>query len=91
MLCGIFYWEFGQSGTSRYSIIVIMGQVCPFFCLVCSEQSAYLALLIDLGKVLAGIQVPPHDYFEFDAFLLNLGYPYVEETENEVYRRHLRG
>jgi len=45
----------------------------------------------DLGKVLAGIQVPPPDYPEFDAFLLNLGYPYVEETENEVYRRHLRG
>jgi threonine dehydratase len=45
----------------------------------------------DVGKVLAGIQVPPSDYGEFDKFLQNLGYTYVEETDNEVYHRHLRG
>lgn len=44
----------------------------------------------DLGKVLAAIQVPPSDAKEFDGFLNNLGYPYVEETENEVYKRYLR-
>ncbi|KZT10812.1 threonine dehydratase I [Laetiporus sulphureus 93-53] len=44
----------------------------------------------DLGKVLAGIQVPPEESHEFAAFLSNLGYPYVEETQNEVYRRYLR-
>jgi len=44
----------------------------------------------DLGKVLAGIQVPPSDSSAFDAFLNNLGYPYVEETENDVYKRYLR-
>lgn len=46
---------------------------------------------IDLGKVLAGIQVPPNEAAEFDGFLNTLGYPYVEETENEVYKRYLRG
>ncbi|KAJ7084428.1 tryptophan synthase beta subunit-like PLP-dependent enzyme [Mycena belliarum] len=45
----------------------------------------------DLGKVLAGVQVPPSDYDAFDTFLAALGYPYVEETENPVYKRYLRG
>ena len=45
----------------------------------------------DLGKVLAGIQVPPNESEQFDVFLSNLGYPYVEETQNEVYIRHLKG
>jgi threonine dehydratase len=44
-----------------------------------------------LGKVLAGIQVPPSDYDEFGEFLRKLKYTYVEETENEVYKRFLRG
>ncbi|KAF8070485.1 tryptophan synthase beta subunit-like PLP-dependent enzyme [Lyophyllum atratum] len=34
----------------------------------------------DLGKVLAGIQVPPQDYAAFDAFLEKLNFTYVEET-----------
>lgn len=46
--------------------------------------------VIDLGKVLAGIQVPPEDASAFEDFLGNLGYPYVEETGNEVYKRYLR-
>ncbi|KXN92453.1 Threonine dehydratase, mitochondrial [Leucoagaricus sp. SymC.cos] len=45
----------------------------------------------DLGKVLAGIQVPPSDYEAFDAYLQKLDYAYVEETNNPVYRRYLRG
>jgi len=47
--------------------------------------------ITDLGKVLAGIQVPPTESADFDGFLQTLGYPYVEETENEVYKRYLRG
>lgn len=47
---------------------------------------------LDLGKVLAGIQVPPSDYSAFDSFLKQeLDYSYVEETDNPVYRRYLRG
>ena len=46
---------------------------------------------LDLGKVLAGIQVPQEQYEKFDEFLEKLGYPYVEETNNEVYKRYLRG
>ena len=47
--------------------------------------------LADVGKVLAGIQVPPTEYDEFDKYLTNLNYTYVEETQNEVYKRYLRG
>lgn len=45
---------------------------------------------LDLGKVLAGIQAPEEDSAQFGEFLRELGYPYVEETHNEVYRRYLR-
>jgi threonine dehydratase len=45
----------------------------------------------DLGRILTAIQVPPEDYAAFDEFLGQLGYRYVEETKNEVYKRHLRG
>jgi len=45
----------------------------------------------DLGKVLAGIQVPNNDQAAFDQFLEKLDYLYVEETENSIYNRFLRG
>jgi len=44
----------------------------------------------DLGRVLAGIQVPTDDDQRFNTFLRTLGYPYIEETNNPVYRRFLR-
>jgi threonine dehydratase len=43
----------------------------------------------DYGRVLTGIQVPPSDNSAFEAFLKNLGYPFVEETENPVFRLFL--
>jgi hypothetical protein len=49
------------------------------------------ACLPDIGKVLAGIQVPPEDNAELDGTLKQLGYTFVEETDNVVYKRHLRG
>jgi len=45
--------------------------------------------ILDLGKVLAGIQVPLAEYEAFDEFLQNLNYTYVEETDNHVYKRYL--
>ena len=45
---------------------------------------------LDLGKVLAGIQAPEEDSTRFSEFLRDLGYPYVEETQNVVYKRYLR-
>jgi threonine dehydratase len=45
----------------------------------------------DIGKVLAGIQVPPEDNAEFDSILKQVGYAFVEETDNPVYKRLLRG
>jgi threonine dehydratase len=43
----------------------------------------------DVGRVLAGIQVPPREMKSFRAFLAQLGYPYVDETANPAYRLFL--
>ena len=43
----------------------------------------------DFGRVLVGMQVPPHEHVEFLAFLQNLGYPYSDETENPAYKLFL--
>lgn len=53
--------------------------------------SSLLNCTVDLGKVLTGIQVPLEDYDQFQQFLDDLGYHYVEETNNEMYKRYLRG
>jgi threonine dehydratase len=44
----------------------------------------------DYGRILVGMQVPRSDDREFQSFLDTLGYPYVEETSNPVYRLFLR-
>jgi len=44
----------------------------------------------DYGRILVGMQVPRSDDKAFQAFLDTLGYPYVEETANPVYRLFLR-
>lgn len=46
--------------------------------------------MIDVGKILAGIQVPPEESKKFDEFLEQLGYEYVEETNNDTYKRYLQ-
>jgi threonine dehydratase len=43
----------------------------------------------DFGRVLVGMQVPPGDQRAFQKFLKNIGYRYVEETENPAYRMFL--
>jgi threonine dehydratase len=44
----------------------------------------------DYGRILVGIQVPSDENAEFRAFLETLAYPYVDESENPVYRLFLR-
>ena len=44
----------------------------------------------DYGRILVGMQVPEADDAAFRSFLDTLGYPYVEETNNPVYRLFLR-
>jgi threonine dehydratase len=44
----------------------------------------------DYGRILVGLQVPQADNQAFAAFLKTLGYPYVEETNNPVYRLFLK-
>ncbi|MDD2925694.1 threonine ammonia-lyase, biosynthetic, partial [Rhodoferax sp.] len=44
----------------------------------------------DYGRILVGLQVPARDDQAFAEFLTTLGYPYVEETANPVYRMFLQ-
>jgi threonine dehydratase len=44
----------------------------------------------DYGRILVGLQVPKGEQAQLAAFLDALGYPYVEETRNPVYRLFLR-
>ncbi|CCF60524.1 hypothetical protein KAFR_0K01700 [Kazachstania africana CBS 2517] len=44
----------------------------------------------DIGKVLAGISVPPRENLTFQKFLQDLGYAYVDETDNMVYQKFLK-
>ncbi|MEY8875604.1 MAG: threonine ammonia-lyase, biosynthetic, partial [Leptothrix sp. (in: b-proteobacteria)] len=44
----------------------------------------------DYGRILVGIQVPSTDDAAFRQFLDTLAYPWVEETDNPVYRLFLR-
>ena len=44
----------------------------------------------DYGRILVGLQVNTLDHKAFDAFLKSLGYPYVEETNNPVYKLFLK-
>ncbi|KAI9173143.1 threonine deaminase [Blastocladiella emersonii ATCC 22665] len=44
----------------------------------------------DIARVLVGMQVPPGRESAFDAFLENLGFPYVVETSNPVYQHFLK-
>ena len=44
----------------------------------------------DYGRILVGLQVPEADNAAFAEFLATLGYPYVEETNNPVYRMFLQ-
>ena len=41
------------------------------------------------GRVLVGIQVPPENDERFHKFLEKLGYPYVDESQNPVYKLFL--
>lgn len=44
----------------------------------------------DYGRILVGLQVPQADNKAFAKFLQTLDYPYVEETDNPVYRMFLQ-
>ena len=43
----------------------------------------------DIGKVLVGIQIPEKEQLEFITFLDRLGYYYIIETNNNVYKQFL--
>jgi len=43
----------------------------------------------DFGRVLVGMQVPPDDKKAFNKFLDNLGYEFLEESDNPAYKLFL--
>jgi threonine dehydratase len=43
----------------------------------------------DYGRILVGIQVPAKDTQALKKFLVGLGYPFVDETDNPVYKLFL--
>ncbi len=43
----------------------------------------------DYGRVLVGIQVPEADQIKFERFLDELGYHYIDESDNPAYRLYL--
>jgi threonine dehydratase len=43
----------------------------------------------DFGRILVGMQVPPHEINDFTDFLNSLGYPYWDETQNPAYKLFL--
>lgn len=42
------------------------------------------------GRVLVGVQVPPEQHTDFEAYLESLGYPFVNEGDNPGYQLFLR-
>ncbi|ORY81333.1 tryptophan synthase beta subunit-like PLP-dependent enzyme [Protomyces lactucae-debilis] len=45
----------------------------------------------DVSSILSAIQVPDADLAQFQVYLDSLGYPYVDETQNPVYIKFMRG
>ncbi|EKQ68305.1 L-threonine ammonia-lyase [Leptolyngbyaceae cyanobacterium JSC-12] len=43
----------------------------------------------DYGRIVVGMQVPPHEMQEWQAFLDTLGYPYWDESHNPAYKLFL--
>ena len=43
-----------------------------------------------VGKVLAGVQIPKSEYSRFDDVIEGLGYTYYDESENPVFTEFMR-
>ena len=43
----------------------------------------------DYGRIAIGVQVPPNEMSEWQAFLDTLGYPYWDESSNPAYKLFL--
>ncbi|MDX2229747.1 MAG: threonine ammonia-lyase, biosynthetic [Leptolyngbyaceae cyanobacterium bins.349] len=43
----------------------------------------------DYGRIVVGMQVPPHEMPEWQAFVDTLGYPYWDESQNPAYKLFL--
>lgn len=60
-----------------------------FGALIKKKEKSNSLFFLDTGKVFLGVQVPPEDTVQFNSYLEKLGYQYIEETENDVYKSFL--
>ena len=44
----------------------------------------------DVASILSGIQVPPAQTEAFTQYLEGLDYPFIDETENSVYKKFMK-
>ena len=80
----VFMFEFPERQGALYKFLTMLQ---PGFSISLFHYRNYGG---DVGKVLAGIQCPPGEDDQLQHFLLNLGYGYSEQTDNETYQTFMR-
>lgn len=80
----LYTFEFPERGGALYKFLTTLQ---PGFNISVFHYRNYGG---DVAKVLAGIQVPRGEEGELEGFLRGVGYPWREETGNEVYRMFMR-
>ncbi|KAF2665145.1 threonine dehydratase catabolic [Microthyrium microscopicum] len=80
----LFSFEFPERGGALYKFLTTLQ---PGFNISLFHYRNYGG---DVAKVLAAIQCPKGETDQLSDFLKTLGYPYKEETNNEVYKLFLR-
>ena len=96
------YMVGGRSGSARHEVLYRFdfperpGAVMNFLIHMERGRNWNISLFhyrnhgADYGRVLMGIQVPPEQARDFDEFLREVGYSYVEETANPAYALFLQ-
>ena len=79
----IFRFEFPEKPGALMNFLDAMGQNWNISLFHYRNHGA------DSGRVLVGMQVPPNEQADFDAFLQNMGYPFWDETNNPAYELFL--
>jgi threonine dehydratase len=80
----LFMFEFPERPGALYKFLTTLrpGQNISLF--------HYRSIGGDVGRILAGIQCPEPERYKLDSFLKDIGYPYKECTDNEIFKTFLR-
>ena len=97
--CHLRYLAGGRSSTTdnekllRFNFPERPGALAKFLNTLCDDFNVSLFHYRndggDTARVLVGLQVPPNEMVEFKSFLDHLGYPFVDETNNPIYKEFL--